>query len=327
MGWALSWLKQSTRIAASLAFTLLLTGVANGGWIMWGPSPNGTQQSIVVDGLRRDYLLHVPASLPADEEVPLVLVLHGAYGWGDQIARATDFSRKADREGFIVAYPEGHSRLPRLWQFWNATYCCYDAMAGPDDVAFLDALITRLLEEHPIDASRVYLAGFSNGGMLASLYAAQHTDRIAALATVSSTIGAELPGGEVVRIPQPAASLPVFALHGLRDRGVPWDGSASLRAPEWAPISLNESLDFWMGNNGIEGEPAEESWAGGNVVLRSWSGGSDGSEVRALLVRDSGHSWPGGDGAPFFAQPSPDADATGLIWDFFAGHRRDVPGE
>jgi polyhydroxybutyrate depolymerase len=314
--------KRIAGVAASALAALLLTGAVNGGLVMWGPSQNGTSESLVVDGLRRDYLLHVPDDLPAGD-VPLVLVLHGAYGWGDQIARATDFSRKADAEGFIVAYPEGHSAIPRIWQFWNATYCCYGAMDGPDDVAFLDALITHLADELPIDPSRVYLAGFSNGGMLAAQYAARHTDRIAALATVSSTIGANVADGTSWRIPEPSAPLPVFAMHGLRDRGVPWDGSASVREPTWAPMSLNESVGFWLDNNAIAGAPSSvDSWADGNIVMRTWSGGRGGSEVRELVVHDAGHSWPGGDGAPFFAQPTKDADATGLVWEFFASHQR-----
>lgn len=320
---ALPSTKRSLGIVASLLVLTLFTGAVNGAWVMWGPSPNGDREHLVVDGLPRSYLLHVPEGLPPGEEVPLVVVLHGAYGWADQIARATDFSRKADAEGFIVAYPEGFSRIPRIWQFWNATFCCYAAMEGngPDDVAFLDAVLDDVLASHPVDPSRVYLAGFSNGGMLASLYSALHTERVAALATVSSTIGARV-GDEVTRIPDPSLPLPVFAMHGLRDKGVPWDGSASLREPTWSPFSLNESLALWLGNNGIAGEPVREAWADGNVEVRTWTGGAGGSEVRALTVRDSGHSWPGGDGAPFFAVPTEDADATGLLWEFFERHRR-----
>lgn len=317
----MSRVKNATRVAAGLFLALLLSTSVNAAMVMWGPSTNGEQRSIDVDGVRRDYLLHVPDDLPAGD-VPLVLVLHGAYGWGDQIARATDFSQKADEEGFIVAYPEGRSPVPRIWQFWNTGFCCYGAMdAGYDDVGFLDALIDHLVATRPVDPSRVYLAGFSNGGMLASAYAAQHTDKVAALAAVASTIGASADVLGDVRIPEPSLPLPVYEIHGMRDGGVPWDGSPSRRVPAWSPVSVNETVAFWLAANGNDAAPVDTHWADGNVQLTVWGEGTPG-EVRRLLVRDAGHSWPGGDGAPFFAKPTRDADATTLVWEFFARHER-----
>lgn len=314
--------EQTVRVVSGLVFTLLLSTSVNAAMVMWGPSTNGEQESILVDGVRRDYLLHVPEDLPGGD-VPLVMVLHGAYGWGDQIARATDFSRKADEEGFIVAYPEGRSPvLPRIWQFWNTGFCCYGAMEeGYDDVGFLDALIDHLVATQPVDPSRVYLAGFSNGGMLASAYAAQHTDKVAALAAVASTIGARADALGDVRIPAPSLPLPVYEIHGMRDGGVPWDGSPSRRVPEWSPVSVNETVAFWLAANGNDAAPVETQWADGNIQLAVWGEGTPG-EVRRMLVRDAGHSWPGGDGAPFFAKPTRDADATDLVWEFFERHSR-----
>ena len=311
---------------ASLAvfFTLLVSTSVNAAMVMWGPSANGESRSIQVDGVRRDYLLHVPDNVTPGDKVPLVLVLHGAYGWGDQIARATDFSRKADQEGFIVAYPEGRSTVPRIWQFWNTGYCCYGALEeGYDDVGFLDALIDHLVTTQPVDPSRVYIAGFSNGGMLASAYAAAHTEKVAALAAVASTIGgrAEAFDGGESSIATPSRPLPVFEIHGQRDGGVPWDGTPSRRVSAWSPFSVDESIAFWRAANNNTADPVDTTWADGNVQLTVWGEGTPG-EVRRMLVRDAGHSWPGGDGAPFFAKPTQDADATALVWEFFAAHSR-----
>lgn len=318
---AVGWGGKPLRYGAATVFALLMCTSVNAAMVMWGPSPNGEQRSLLVDGVRRDYLLHVPQDLPTGD-VPLVLVLHGAYGWGDQIARATDFSRKADAEGFIVAYPEGESPVPRLRQFWNTGFCCYGAMeAGYDDVGFLDTLIDHLLATQPVDPSRVYLAGFSNGGMLASAYAAQHTGKVAALAAVASTIGARADALGDLRIPEPSLPLPVYEIHGMRDGGVPWDGAPSRRVPAWSPVSVNETVAFWRAANGNTADAVHTEWAGGNIQLTVWGEGTPG-EVRRMLVRDAGHSWPGGDGAPFFAKPTKDADATALVWEFFERHQR-----
>jgi polyhydroxybutyrate depolymerase len=318
----MAWRKKTVEITAAVLFTLLVSTGVNAAMIMWGPSDEGIKHAIEVDGIRRDYLLHVPDDLPAGD-VPLVLVLHGAYGWGDQIARATDFSRKADAEGFIVAYPEGRApAVPRMWQFWNTGYCCYGAMeAGTDDVGFIDALIDHLVATQPIDARRVYLAGFSNGGMLASDYAAQHGDKVAALAAVASTIGGRADAIGEVRIPEPKLPVPVYEIHGMRDGGVPWDGSPSHRVSAWSPFSVEEAIAFWRAANNNTADPVETAWADGNIALTVWGQGTPG-EVRRMLVRDAGHSWPGGDGAPFFSQPTQDADATDLVWEFFEAHHR-----
>lgn len=320
-GCIVRWLREASKVVPALLVALLMATSVNAALVMWGPSHNGTNQSLFVDGVRRDYLLHVPLDLPR-EDVPLVIVLHGAYGWGDQIARATDFSAKADREGFIVAYPEGDSPLPRLWQFWNAEYCCYGALERQsNDLGFLDALIDHLVATQPVDASRVYIAGFSNGGMLGSYYAATHPEKVAALAAVASTIGGQATSIGDLRIPAPTSPLPVFEIHGMRDAGVPWDGRPSHRVPTWSPVSVNETVAFWLAANGNHEQPVEETWADGNIQLTTWGSGTPG-EVKRMLVRDAGHSWPGGDGAPFFAKPTKDADATSLVWDFFAGHQR-----
>jgi len=65
--------------------------------------------TIEVGGLTRTYLMHVPPSLPAGG-APLVLVFHGGGGDGPGTERLTRFSELADREGLLVAYPEGIGR-------------------------------------------------------------------------------------------------------------------------------------------------------------------------------------------------------------------------
>lgn len=323
----MSWAKKTAEVTLAVFLTLLLSTSVNAAMQFWGPSDQGEHRSILVDGVHRDYLLHVPDDLPAGD-VPLVLVFHGAYGWADQIARTTDFSRKADQEGFIVAYPEGKPPVfPHTWQFWNTGYCCYAAMdAGIDDVGFIDALIDHLVATQPIDASRVYLAGFSNGGMLASEYAALHTDKVAALAAVASTIGGRAAAFGEIGIPPAQDVLPVYEIHGMRDGGVPYDGSPSHRVPAWSPFSVDEAIAYWRANNNNTADPVETDWADGNIQLTVWGEGTPG-EVRRMLVRDAGHSWPGGDGAPFFSKPTQDADATALVWEFFEAHHRDLPAK
>ena len=65
--------------------------------------------TLEVGGVTRSYLLHVPPALPAGS-APLVLVFHGGGGTGTGVERLTRFSELADREGVLVAYPDGIGR-------------------------------------------------------------------------------------------------------------------------------------------------------------------------------------------------------------------------
>ena len=62
---------------------------------------------IKVMGIRRYYMLHVPAGYSPDKKIPLVIVLHGAFSTPGKIERESGFSVIADRERFLVAYPSG----------------------------------------------------------------------------------------------------------------------------------------------------------------------------------------------------------------------------
>ncbi|KAF0178631.1 MAG: polyhydroxybutyrate depolymerase [Nitrospirae bacterium] len=76
-------------------------------------------------GNSRKYLLHIPASYNASRPTPLVLFLHGGGGHMEQAAADYGWREKADREGFVVAFPNGSSRVPgQRIATWNAVGCC-----------------------------------------------------------------------------------------------------------------------------------------------------------------------------------------------------------
>ena len=117
--------------------------------------------SIFYDGQKREYIIHIPDDLPPAEDVPVVIALHPLNNTASSFESYTKFSDKADQEGFIVVYPQG------IGNSWNAGGCCDPAASQDvDDIGFIDALIDTLIEEQPVDAEKVFLTGFSNGGIL-----------------------------------------------------------------------------------------------------------------------------------------------------------------
>ena len=107
----------------------------------------------------------------------LVIALHGAGGSGEGFARETGFDAEAARAGFRAVYPDGSEHD------WNAGFCCpFGSPPSVDDVAFLGSVIDA--EAKP--GWKVFVLGFSNGGMMAYRLACDIPARITAIGVVGS---------------------------------------------------------------------------------------------------------------------------------------------
>ena len=117
---------------------------------------------------QRYYWLYEPPEGRHESPLPLLIVLHGHGGTGRRMMRVTGLNRLADKEGWLVAYPDGESWGNIPWGSWNAGYCCgYAQHRKVDDVAFLNLLMDDLQEVYPVDSRQVSIIGVSNGGMMA----------------------------------------------------------------------------------------------------------------------------------------------------------------
>jgi polyhydroxybutyrate depolymerase len=144
---------------------------------------------IRINGFRRTYLVHIPSGYKAETPLPLVVVIHGAFDTAEGMEKITRFSQLADREGFMVLYPNGMGLLGFL-QHWNAGHCCGKAADDQvDDVGFVAAAIEDVCVRFKVDRDRIYMMGFSNGGMLTHRFAAERGDLLAAAAPMAASIG------------------------------------------------------------------------------------------------------------------------------------------
>lgn len=277
-------------------------------------------------GSKRTFLLHVPPSYHASTALPLVVVLHGAFSTGRQTETETGFSELADREGFLVAYPEGIGLLGLL-QHWNAGHCCGKAADDQvDDVGFLAEVIRSVRGKMAVDSGRIYMAGMSNGGMLTYRFAAERPGDLAAAAVVSGAIGSvDRHGQGTWKLPQPVETLPIIIFHGLADDTVPADGGVSPRKKgDRSYRSLGDALDYWKNANGCGTGPVVSFSGNGLVKGLAWNDCRNGSAVEQVLLTGWGHQWP----APRFTgslavdDPLKDFDATLRIWTFFSKFRR-----
>jgi polyhydroxybutyrate depolymerase len=275
--------------------------------------------TVEIGGLTRSYRLHAPAALPAGP-APLVLVFHGGGGNGPGTERLTRFSELADREGLLVAYPEG---VGRNWydgrEFSSGSRAHRERI---DDVGFVAAMLDAIARAHRVDPRRIYATGISNGGVFSHYLAAHLSARIAAIAPVVGGI-ADPPDAWL----RPERPVSVLILQGTTDPLVPYRGGA-VAFGRGRIIDTEEAARRWARLNGAAPEPRSSPLPArgrdqcGGLRL-TYSGGRDGSEVVLVRLDGGGHTWPGG------AQYLPegligrvcrDFSATAVIWEFFRTH-------
>lgn len=283
------------------------------------------RESILVDSLERYYTIHVPESYDALTPVPLVLVFHGGGGNPDNIARTTGMNVKADTEGFIVVYPDGTGRFKNRIHTWNVGFCCgYSLENNIDDVLFIDTLVQHLKNQYTIDENRIYATGMSNGGMMTYRVGAELSNVFAAIAPVAAQIGGQATEEEILwRIPQPDYPVSVIAFNGMNDSRVPYDGGrpADNDTHVYSWISTNESIQFWVEHNHCNIIPSQNTTAEGNVIIETYTNGTNNTEVVLCTIVDGTHSWPGGQkGHKKGAEPTMDVNATDMMWEFFINH-------
>jgi polyhydroxybutyrate depolymerase len=277
-------------------------------------------------GFRRTYRVHLPPGYTAARPMPMVVVVHGAFDTAEGMERFTGFSDLADQEQFIVLYPNGIGILGYL-QHWNAGHCCGKAAADEvDDVSFLARVIEDACTHLAVDRRRIYMTGFSNGGMMVHRFAAERGDLLAAVAPLAATAGGR-PDNLVPEwsIPDPVCPMPVLAMHGLADEYIPFEGGRSPAhrdARQYWPVM--RSLEAWARRNGCSTEPVTWRERQGKVHVTTWQGGTNGADVVLYTLKGWGHDWPG----PFFTgrldprDPLQGFDAARMVWDFFKGHTR-----
>ncbi len=283
------------------------------------PIPAGTHKQSAqqrVFGFRRSYYVHVPAGRFGIAALPVVVALHGAFGTARNFERESGLSLLADREGFVVIYPQGFG-LGNLFRHWNSGHCCGKArQMHLDDVGFVLSTVEDVARRIPVDRARIYIAGFSNGGMLAYRIAAEHPEVVTAVAVVSGTIGGAPSAGEpewsVVRPMRPVS---VLAVHGRSDTSVPYEGGwGATNRSKSSVISVARSVAFWVDADACAATPGVELLDEGRIERQAWSGCREDSEVVLYSLDRWGHEWPKESLLGGF-------DCAAVIWKFFAQHR------
>ncbi|PWJ53505.1 polyhydroxybutyrate depolymerase [Quadrisphaera granulorum] len=268
--------------------------------------PVGTSTVRLTSGAHaRTYAVHVPADL--SDPAPLVLVLHGGFGSASQAEQSYGWNDVAEREHALVVYPEGFGRA------WNSGGDCCGAAAREDvdDVAFLTAVVDDVSARVPVDRTRVYAAGMSNGAMMAQRLACA-SDVVAAVGAVAGTIAPDTPC-------RPPGHPSVMLVNGTTDTRVLYDGGTSKVGP--ATIHATAALDVAQMWRDVNGCPAPSTTTHGPVVTAAATC-PGGRSVTLVTIKGYGHEWPSPHGSqtPYGEEVYTGWDATQQLWEFFAAH-------
>ncbi len=279
---------------------------------------------VKVQGRERRCLLHVPV---ARGPMPLVLMFHGGGETPENTARISGFNAVANREHFIVAYPEG---IERSWNDGRGTTGA--AKDGVDDVAFVRALITEIRRTHNIDGRRIYATGVSNGGIFTNRLGCEMSDTFAAIGPVIGSIAS----GEAPRC-HPSDSLAVIGMQGEADPFIPFEGGEAGGSRHIGAGGRVESARatqrLWASLNGCAVQPRVEQLPvanndGTSVTRKTYGGCRAGTEVVWYEIAGGGHRWPGHPlrlertVTKMLGAASMNIDATETIWAFFKAHAK-----
>jgi polyhydroxybutyrate depolymerase len=288
--------------------------------------PGDTTITLDHGGRRRSYIVHVPPSGKPTAPRALLLAFHGGGGHAAQFQADAGLDRLADREGFVVVYPNGTGRLAeRLLTFNAGKNCCgYAHDQRMDDVGFAAAVIADISERTAIDRSRVYATGHSNGAIMAYRLAAERADLMAAIAPVA--------GAMSVATFRPSRPVAVMHVHSVDDTRALYEGGLGPPFPgtsrRIAHAPVRQALDQWVGVNGCRSVPnvVDKREAGREMAERLAYGPCEsGYDVVHWKLAGAGHGWPGAPVSPlarWVGPPVTVVKAADEIWQFVRRYQR-----
>jgi polyhydroxybutyrate depolymerase len=206
--------------------------------------------------------------------LPLVVVNHGLGSTPEITAALTGWPVVVPTDRILVAYPEGFEAS------FNAGSCCGEAQAAAvDDVAFLNDVIDAVAGLYPVDRSRVFMTGYSNGGMITYRYICEHADRLAGAASV---VGTNVDGCSA------SDAISFLQITGRDDTVVPPDGGPSSTSGLGPFFSTSASVAAVADASQCTDEATGSI---GEVEITRWSSCADGVRVEYDLI-PFGHEWP-----------------------------------
>jgi len=237
---------------------------------------------------KRDFIIHIPDKYynsPYDTiKYPLIIVSHGWNQTAPMIEDITGFSDLSNSRGFFVSYL--HYVGPPPNNSWNY----FMDPAKPDDMGYAKAVIDTMFARFPIDSSKVFAAGFSDGCGMSNRLALEMNGLIKATGTV----------GGMIQFDAGVETHPVKMIH-IHAKSDPAVSYANTR---------NTTLNYWLNLNECDNLP-DTLFNDRGYIVEEWTNPSEETEVLFFTIPWAQHAWPENNGTSMYV------DATDVIWGFF----------
>lgn len=268
-----------------------------------------TRMAFDVAGVKRSALIVERERLKKARR-PLIIALHGSKGSGVRLRRNLQLDDVIGGGGGIVVYPDA---LEGTWSVVPGR------PERPDDLGFIQAIVTRLVAEGRADPRRVYVVGVSTGGMMAMRLACERADSFAGVAAMLANMPVELAAAC-----KPARAIAFLHINGTADPRVPYQGGALLKMDHAGDVlSTEATLAVFAGAGGCRGErkavqaPSRGPKGASRAFFERYE--SCKAPVELVRVEGGGHTIPGrwSGGGSQAGPHNTDVDAAKLTAEFF----------
>ncbi|WP_447555730.1 extracellular catalytic domain type 1 short-chain-length polyhydroxyalkanoate depolymerase [Vreelandella sp. EE22] len=266
----------------------------------------------------RNYKLYMPSGYHG-QALPLVVMLHGCTQHPDDFAAGTQMNALAEAQTFCVLYPAQpqSANTSKCWNWFKAS----DQQREGGEPEILAGLTRQVLQTHGLDATRVYVAGLSAGGAMATTLAMTYPDLFAAVGVHSG-----LPHGVAKSLPDALAamqggkSIPNGAQDGLASR-VP---AIIFHGDRDTTVHLNNAERVaaqYVAVKGGRGAAQPGQVTGGHRYTRTVYRDDQGAaRLEQWRIHGAGHAWAGGSTQGSYTDPK-GPDASQEMLRFFWQHR------
>lgn len=279
------------------------------------------------------YRLYLPAGTTATDRLPLLIMLHGCSQSATEFAEGTRMNPHADVRRCAVLYPE-QSRRANAHRCWN--WYEPQSLAGEGEAALIVHTILDVMASHPIDPTRVYVAGLSAGGAMVAVLCSTHGNLFAAGAIHSGVMfqaansslqafqvmqrGAEDLLSGIAQRQRPGSRLvPTLIIQGSDDKTV-----NPIIAEQMVELMRRRAENLYPDGDAATLKEEQSLESGGRRYRQLDLSLGRTLLLRRLLIDGLGHAWSGGDPQHKFFDPA-GPDASQLILDFLLSYRLPKP--
>ena len=247
------------------------------------------QQVIGNTNVNREFFIRYPEQ-PVENLYPVVFVFHGAGGNGEQeLNRHQNILNLIDQGEFIGIFPSGFENR------WNVS-----GETNADDTEFFSLIVNELNTSSIFNTNRIFAIGISNGGGMVNKIG-KETDFLSGIAPLISQ------QSEPIGNLSPGRPISVYQVNGENDDLVPIEGGPGVAGTVF--MSAQGSAENWASYFSCNMIPSEAnvSWGNFEVLEFTFSGCTNGVEIKYFVVKNSGHN----------LQFENQINLFGQIWDFF----------